>query len=61
LPPNILLNTTYFKYNEVFYRQKHSCAMGSPVSPIMVNLYMEEVEDRALSSFRGTTLGHWFR
>lgn len=35
--------------------------MGSPVSPIVANLYMEEVEDQALKSFRGTAPTHWFR
>ena len=35
--------------------------MGSPVSPIVANLYMEEVEHRALSSFTGTVPSHWFR
>ena len=55
------LNTTYFQYRESFYRQKHGCATGSPVSPIVANLYMEEVEHRALSFFSGTVPSHWFR
>ncbi|XP_050924570.1 uncharacterized protein LOC127140827 [Lates calcarifer] len=55
------LNTTYFQFNGKFYRQKHDCAMGSPVSPIVANLYMEEVEGKALNSFEGTTPSHWFR
>ena len=29
----IFLYTTYFQYNSGFYRQKHGCAKGSPVSP----------------------------
>ena len=33
--------------------------MGSLLSPIMANLYMEEVESSALFTFTGTT--HWFR
>ena len=56
------LSTTNFKYNEGFHRQKHGCAMGSPLSPIGANLYLEEVEHRALGSFKGTTprpLGMW--
>lgn len=32
---------------------KHECAMGSPVSPIIAKLYMEEAENKALS--------HWHR
>lgn len=35
--------------------------MGSPVSPIVTNLYMEEFEKQALSCCRGSTPSHWFR
>ena len=35
--------------------------MGSPLSPIVANLYIEEVESKALSSYKGTTPSHWFR
>ncbi|XP_065326070.1 uncharacterized protein LOC135932513 [Pelmatolapia mariae] len=58
---DLCLTTTYFKYNEGFYRQKHGCAMGSPVSPIVANLYMEEVERKALGSFKGRVPSHWYR
>ena len=57
----LCLNTTYFQYRGDFYRQKHGCAMGSPVSPIVANLYMEEVEQRALTSYNGIPPTHWFR
>ncbi|KAM4589401.1 uncharacterized protein V3H82_003528 isoform 2-T2 [Fundulus diaphanus] len=58
---DLCLSTTYFKFSDQFYRQKHGCAMGSPVSPIVANLYMEEMEKRALGTFRGTPPSHWFR
>jgi len=58
---NLCLSTTYFKYNDCLYRQKPGCAMGSPVSPIVANLYMEEVESKAPSSYKGTTPGDCFR
>ena len=35
--------------------------MGSLVSPIVANLYMEEVESRALMTFTETPPSHWFR
>ena len=35
--------------------------MGLPVSPNVANLYMEEVEKKALTSFKGTAPSHWFR
>ena len=46
----ICLNTTYFVHNNKFYQQTHGAAMGSPVSPIVCNLYMENFEKIALSS-----------
>lgn len=39
-----------YEYNKCFYRMKHSCAMSSLVFPIVANLYMDEVESRALNS-----------
>ena len=44
------LNTTYFTYNGVFYKQKQGTAMGSSVSPVIANLYMEEFERKAIAS-----------
>ena len=44
----ICLNTTYFIYDGVFYKQKKGAAMGSPVSLIVANLYMEHFEKRAI-------------
>ncbi|XP_070835613.1 uncharacterized protein [Chaetodon trifascialis] len=55
------LKTTYFQFRGSFYRQKHGCAMGSPVSPIVANLYMENMERTALNFFKGTTPSHWYR
>ena len=58
---DLCLSTTYFQFRDHHYRQKHGCAMGSPVSPIVANLYMEEVERKALTSFLGAAPSHWFR
>ncbi|XP_072041394.1 uncharacterized protein [Amphiura filiformis] len=50
----ICLNTTYFSYKGKYFKQQHGCAMGSPVSPIVVNLCMESFEQQALKSYPGT-------
>jgi hypothetical protein len=46
------VNNTYFQFGQKFYKQKHSMAMGSPhISPVLCNLYLKDLETRALSSF----------
>ena len=37
-------------FNGDFYQQTHGAAMGSPVSPLVANIYMEHFEGRALAS-----------
>ena len=44
------LKTTYFQFQGRFYEQLHGAAMGSPISPIVANLYMEDFEIKAISS-----------
>ena len=44
----LCLNSTYFMFRGHFYRQRHGCAMGSPVSPIVADLFMEDFEEYAL-------------
>ena len=47
----LCLKTTYCQYGEVLYSQIEGAAMGSPVSPIVANLFMEWFEVFALESF----------
>ena len=42
------LRNTYFVYNNTFYKQQQGAAMGSSVSPVIANLYMENFEELAL-------------
>ena len=44
------LKYTYFSFQDQFYEQVEGTAMGSSVSPIVVNLYMEYLEQKALST-----------
>ena len=48
----ICLKTTYFIFNEVIYTQVEGAAMGSPVSPIVTNLFMEWFEEHAINTFQ---------
>ena len=37
----LCLKSTYFQYQDQFYEQIEGAAMGSPLSPIIANIYME--------------------
>ena len=43
------LTNTYFSFQRRLYEQKEGAAMGSPISPIVANNFMEDFENRALA------------
>jgi len=45
-----ILTTTYFCFRCQIYRQKIGTAMGSPVSPLVANLFMEYLEQKLLDT-----------
>ncbi|XP_072041401.1 uncharacterized protein [Amphiura filiformis] len=45
-----VLTTTYFLFRGTIYKQLFGAAMGSPVSPVVANLYMEFLEQKAIAS-----------
>ena len=45
-----LARVTYFSYNGAIYRQKFGMAMGSPLSPIDCNIFMEWLENKAITT-----------
>ena len=56
------LKNTYFSFQGQFFKQVEGAAMGSPVSPIVANLYMEYLEQKALSTAPnppGSGAGMW--
>ena len=44
------MRSTYFTFRGKYYEQVEGTAMGSPISPIVANLFMEDFENRALQS-----------
>ena len=44
----LCLRSTYFSFNGEFYEQREGAAMGSPVSAVVANLYIEFSEELAL-------------
>ena len=44
------LNSTSFVYQGQFYQQIERAAMGSPLSPIVANIFMEKFEEEALAT-----------
>ena len=48
------LNTTYFTFQRKISEQVKGAAMGSPLSPIVVNLFMEDLETKALATASST-------
>jgi len=50
----MVLDSTFFTFNRKFYKQKFGTPMGSPLSPIIADLVMEDLETNALNniSFR---------
>ena len=44
------LRSTYFLFQGKFYQQLEGTAMGSPISLIIANLFLEDLETRALST-----------
>ncbi|XP_071494784.1 uncharacterized protein [Diadema antillarum] len=45
---SFVLRSTYFLYNDTYYEQLEGAAMGSPVSAVVANMYMEAFEEQAL-------------
>ena len=44
------LKNTYFLFQDRYYKYIEGIGMGSPISPLVANLYMEESEIRALNT-----------
>ena len=54
------LHNTHFSFQNKFYEQVEGAPMGSPVSPIVANLYMESFKRKAITSAINPPQA-WFR
>ena len=57
---NLCLTSTYFQYNGQHYKQLHGTAMGSPVSVVVAEIVMQNIEEQALASYK-RTIPLWLR
>lgn len=46
----VCLKMTYFQYQDSYYEQIEGAAMGSPLLPIIANIYMEHFEKTAVDT-----------
>ena len=44
------MKSTYLTFQGRYFEQQEGAAMGSPISPIVANLYMEDYEIKAINS-----------
>jgi len=46
----MIFNSTYFRFNNHISKQNFGTSMGSPLSPIIADLVMRDLEERALET-----------
>ena len=51
-----VLTSTYFVADGKFYEQTDGVVMGSPLSPVIANFYMEDFETKAINLATHTIL-----
>ena len=51
---NLCLMSTYFQYNGKHYKKLHGTATGSPVSIVVAEIVMQNIEEQALSTYTKT-------
>ena len=47
----LCLKSTFFSYEDAIYEQTDGTAMGSPLSPTVANIFMEDFENTAIATF----------
>ena len=46
----LCLRTTYFQFQDDYFEQTDGAAMGFPLSSVIANLFMEDLEQKAIQS-----------
>jgi len=60
LAVQFILSSTYFTFNNVIYQQTYGTPMGSPLSPVIADIVVQDLESIALNSI-GIDLRFYFR
>ena len=55
----LCIKTTYFQLNTDFYQQDFGMAMGSPLSPIVSNIFMEDFEQHHIQNYTHKPVIWW--
>ena len=50
----LCLTCSFFQYNGKHYKQLHGTAMGSPVSGVVAEIVMQNIEQQALATYKET-------
>ena len=48
---SFLMDSTFFKFDNAYYKKTFETPMGSPISPILADIVMEDLEKTVLDSF----------
>lgn len=57
---SLVLNSTFFTFDNCIYQQTFGTPMGSPLSPIVADLVLRDLEERALENF-GVHISFFYR
>ena len=57
---NIATSGTHFSFNEEYYRQHDGLAMGSPLAPILADIFMTHLENKLMAHLRNAGI-LWYK
>jgi hypothetical protein len=60
---NVCVDQNYFLFNDIYYKQKDGLAMGSPLSPLLAEIFMDNFEEKLFDSNEKLiqNIVYWFR